>query len=77
MFVKLDPVAHALGARIDDVLHMCPAEQCGYPPRAFCPTCLGVGLLTEEDLARWHRTQLAEAKGALPDRSDSAHLRTS
>lgn len=53
--LKNDPIAHLLGRRVDDVTHMCPGEGCGWPVRAFCPTCLGVGTVTEERLARWHR----------------------
>lgn len=55
------PVAHALGRRIDGVTHMCPGDGCGWPVRAFCPVCLGVGEVTEERLARWQREALAGA----------------
>lgn len=50
-----DPLPHLLGRRVDEVTHMCPGEGCGWPVRAFCPVCLGVGTVTEERLARWHR----------------------
>lgn len=52
---KNDPIAHVLGHRVDDVTHMCPAEGCGWPVRAFCPTCLGAGVVSEHRLAEWHR----------------------
>jgi len=57
---KNDPLAHVFGARIDNVLHMCPGEGCGWPVRAFCPTCLGVGLVSEQRLAQWQREILAD-----------------
>jgi hypothetical protein len=39
---------------------MCPGEGCGWPVRAFCPTCLGVGLVSEQRLAQWQREILAD-----------------
>jgi len=35
--------------------HMCP--DCGLPPRAFCPTCQGRGVVTGLQLSIWQRQQ--------------------
>lgn len=60
--MRLDvPTPHLYGARVDGVTHMCPGDGCGWPVRAFCPVCLGVGEITEEQLARWHRAANAGA----------------
>lgn len=50
---------HLLGERIDYVTHMCP--ECGHPPRAFCPTCHGAGVVDESQLAVWQTRADAEA----------------
>lgn len=69
------PTRHPYGARIDNVTHMCPGVGCGWPVRAFCPVCLGVGEVTEERLAQWHREHNAQAAGfVVPARSDSLLL---
>lgn len=41
---------HKNGARIE-ADHMCPA--CGFPPQAFCVTCWGTGIVSEETLKRY------------------------
>jgi len=64
---NLLPQPHAFGARLGDITHMCPGEGCGWPVRAFCPVCLGVGTVTEERLARWHREVNAAAEQTRPD----------
>jgi len=53
--------AHALGARVDEITHLCP--DCGWHTKAFCPTCLGVGQVTEERLAWWQRNENAKMSG--------------
>jgi hypothetical protein len=45
--------------RMDNVLHACPECPIG-SPKAFCPTCLGMGNVTEGDLARWVRMRNAQ-----------------
>jgi len=37
--------------------YMCP--ECGFTPRAFCPGCLGAGIVTEQRLyeLNWEYTQ--------------------
>jgi ribosomal protein L37AE/L43A len=37
--------------------HMCPA--CGLPPRPFCPTCLGAGVVTGLQLQIWQTQENA------------------
>lgn len=37
---------------------MCPGEGCGWPVRAFCPVCLGVGMVDETRLAQWQQQEL-------------------
>ena len=61
-----DLMAHVLGRRVDGVTHMCPGEGCGWPVRAFCPVCLGVGEVTEARLNEWHQAVNA---GAAPVRA--------
>lgn len=51
---------HVRGERVDQVLHMCP--ECGIHPRAFCPTCLGAGVVTEQRLAQWQLRVLDDAQ---------------
>lgn len=46
--------AYVTPQRIDNVRHACPDCPTGFP-RAFCPTCLGVGHISEESLSRWVR----------------------
>lgn len=57
--VAKDPLGrHVLGGRTQVDGHMCPGEGCGYPPRTFCPVCLGVGIVSEARLAAWQAGQL-------------------
>lgn len=48
---------HPLGGRAEVLGHMCPGDGCGFPPRAFCPVCLGVGVIDETRLAMWQREE--------------------
>lgn len=41
---------HDFGIRME-AEHMCP--KCGYPPKAFCDVCLGVGTVDEATLMRF------------------------
>ena len=46
---------HPLGIR-QPAMHACP--ECGVVEvKAFCPTCLGTGLVTAERLGRWQTEQ--------------------
>jgi hypothetical protein len=45
---------HPYGQRIQ-VRHLCP--ECGIHTQAFCPVCLGGGLVDTDRLARWERDQ--------------------
>lgn len=60
------PGKRRLATRRDDVRHMCP--ECGNPPHLFCPLCLGVGTITDDQLDRWQARQnltLGESTGLL------------
>jgi len=56
---------HLLGVPLLGVRHMCP--DCGNPPDAFCPVCLGAGDISTERLDRWQAAQNV----ALAQRSDT------
>jgi len=47
---------HLRGERIAVSGHACPEHSIAYVP-AFCPVCLGSGVVTTERLARWQRDQ--------------------
>lgn len=49
---------HEKGERVQ-VMHACPT--CWPTNKPFCPTCLGVGLVTTERLARYQFEVLQEA----------------
>jgi hypothetical protein len=37
---------------------MCP--DCGIPPKPFCTTCWGTGMVDNDQLAAWQTRKLAE-----------------
>lgn len=54
---------HELGARLDNIRHACPDCVVGRP-RSFCPTCLGVGSISEARLAVWQIEQDQQIRDA-------------